>query len=152
MNEDELDKIKELVSELFEKFGEHKGIVSLWTPSGSQCFSNGICMHQLYDVMLDISKRLSMLPPNMPELIEGHHILKCGSDIDDLAVQIAMHVPMEHQSIIVVFGDREKEEGDTVFCMGPPSTLTMLALRGVVSAEEMGGAEPHAHPPSGTCN
>lgn len=154
MNEDDLEKIQQFVSEQFTKFAERDrtGIVSLWNDEGSRVFSEGICMHQLYDVMLDVGKRLAMLPPSMPELVEGHHLVKSGGDLDDFAVEVAMSLPPEYQSIIVVFGDRDQNEGDTVFCMGNPSLLTTLAMRSVVAAEELGGGCPDAHIPDGINN
>ena len=133
MNNDEMQYLAEsLFGHLIEH--ERKGIVSLWNGKHCQCFST-VCPHQLYDVLIDVGKRLAMMPPNMPELVEGHHLVKATDKADELALEVAMKIPPQYQSIVVVFGDK----GDSVFCLGSPLQLSFLAIRSAASAEEANG-------------
>jgi len=130
------DEMKEIAQTLFGHLLERdrKAIVSLWNGEHCHCFST-VCAHQLYDVMQDVGKRLSMMPPSLPELVEGHHLVKSADATDDIALEVAMKIPPQYESIVVVFGDK----GDSVFCLGSPLHLTFLAIRSSASAEEASG-------------
>lgn len=152
MNEDELtNNLKWLLDDLFNYLTERnrKAIIALWNGKHSQCWAT-VCGHQVCDVMDDIAKRLSQMPPAMLELMEGHHLLKSGEVADDMTLEMALKIPPEFQSVVVVFGDENDPEGDSAFCIGKPMDLCFLCVRSAACAEEsMRGDNPHGQTEGG---
>jgi hypothetical protein len=153
VNEDDLtSNLKWLVDDLFGYLTERNrtGIVAIWNGAHSQCWTT-IGGHQLYDVMDDIGKRLSQMPPRMPELTEGHHLIKSGDAADEMGLELALKIPPNFQSIVVVFSDNDDPSGDSVFCIGSPLELTFLCVRSCSCAEAAnGGPFVNFIPPTGS--
>jgi hypothetical protein len=137
MNEDDLtNNFTWLIDDIFGYLIERNraGIIAVWNGKESKCWGS-VCVYQVCDVMADIGNRLSLMPPAMPELTEGHHLIKSGDATDQMSLDIALKIPPEFQSVVVVFSDSGSPEGDSVFCIGSPIELTFMCVRSGACAE-----------------
>ena len=137
-HEREQAETDELARELIGHFirGQYKSIIALLDGETTRVYTQAD-PRSVYECMIDVAKRLSMLPAYMPAVVEGCPLVNSGSDLDGLLNYVVGEIPSKYQSIVIGLGD----EGDAVFVMGEPIRLTYLAVRTARTMEEASGEE-----------
>jgi len=131
--------MKTTIEGLFDRFLSRndgsKGMIAIWNGEtlDSHCYSQADA-RDVYECMCDVAKRLANLPPEMPDIVEGHHLIKSGDPLDNFVQREVIEFPETNYEIILI-GLGEK--GDTVFVIGKPITLVFLAVRAMSMMEQV---------------
>jgi len=136
-----MSDMKDILESIVAQFEQGEFVLVVGDENASQCYSTA-SQKDVYDLMLDVAKRMSNLPAT-DERVENGHLLIAYTDLENQAVQMMATQLEEFEQFLIAC--RINSPKFAVYGKGYPVVLTYFAVRTCVTMEKMGhkpGASP----------